>query len=343
MKAIAIDEALTPLGPDGRRWLAENLMLGIDQEVLVRALTSTGYDQRQAEEAADHVRRDPVYLAGSRIGDRLRKTESLLEVYRRLASLIEPPGTIERRSHVTADEFLHAYYARNRPVLLTGMARSWPACTLWTAQYLRDQCGEEIVEVMVGREADDHYEMNSEAHKQLMRFAEYVDTVTATEASNDCYLVANNHFLDSPGSRHLRQDLGVMPDFLDAAQPRGTVFLWFGPRGTVTPLHHDTMNVLLVQILGHKRVTLVPSAQLPLVYNDVAVYSDVDVEEPDGERHPLFAYSDRIELTLQAGDALFIPVGWWHHVRSLDVSISTSFTSFAFPNDYQWQHPGLPR
>jgi ribosomal protein L16 Arg81 hydroxylase len=41
-----------------------------------------------------------------------------------------------------------------------------------------------------------------------------------------------------------------------------------------------------------------------------------------------------MQVVLEPGQALFIPVGWWHHVRSLDVSISVSFTNFLAPNDY---------
>src|SRR5262249_45920199 len=100
---------------------------------------------------------------------------------------------------------------------------------------------------------------------------------------------------------------------------------------------------LLVQIVGRKRVILVPSAQLPLVYNDIGVFSEGDAERPDLARHPLFAGADPVEVTLHAGDALFIPVGWWHHVRSLGISIAPSFTNFAFPNDCAWQRPRLKR
>jgi ribosomal protein L16 Arg81 hydroxylase len=44
---------------------------------------------------------------------------------------------------------------------------------------------------------------------------------------------------------------------------------------------------------------------------------------------------------LEPGEAIFIPVGWWHHVKSLEVSISVSFTNFVFPNYYEWKYPHI--
>ncbi len=37
-----------------------------------------------------------------------------------------------------------------------------------------------------------------------------------------------------------------------------------------------------------------------------------------------------LTTVVEPGELLFIPVGWWHAVRSLDVSMSLSFTNFCF-------------
>jgi ribosomal protein L16 Arg81 hydroxylase len=40
----------------------------------------------------------------------------------------------------------------------------------------------------------------------------------------------------------------------------------------------------------------------------------------------------KIECILNQGESLFIPMGWWHCVESLDTSISVSFTHFNLDN-----------
>ena len=64
--------------------------------------------------------------------------------------------------------------------------------------------------------------------------------------------------------------------------------------------------------------------------------SEVDCENPDYEKYPLFQKIPIIEVTLNPCEVIFIPVGWWHTVKSLDTSISLSFTNFVFPNQYEW-------
>jgi ribosomal protein L16 Arg81 hydroxylase len=77
------------------------------------------------------------------------------------------------------------------------------------------------------------------------------------------------------------------------------------------------------------------------MYNNVAVYSEVDPLAPDLDRHPLFEEANQIHFDIGPGQTLFIPAGWWHHVEALESSISVSFTNFAFSNAIDWANPTL--
>jgi ribosomal protein L16 Arg81 hydroxylase len=90
----------------------------------------------------------------------------------------------------------------------------------------------------------------------------------------------------------------------------------------------------MAQVYGRKKVTFVPSSQLQYVYNETSYYSEVDVENPNYERFPLFKKARRLEATVGPGDMLLVPVGWWHHMRALDISISVSLTNFIYPNRF---------
>merc|ERR1712224_476468 len=50
-----------------------------------------------------------------------------------------------------------------------------------------------------------------------------------------------------------------------------------------------------------------------------------DLENVDVEEFPLVSQAQYSEVILEAGDALYIPEGMWHFVRSLSVSFSVNF------------------
>jgi ribosomal protein L16 Arg81 hydroxylase len=53
----------------------------------------------------------------------------------------------------------------------------------------------------------------------------------------------------------------------------------------------------------------------------------------------LAAYS--YEVIAEPGDTVFLPLGWWHQVRSLDVSLSFSYSNLAVPNQYSFKNPSI--
>jgi hypothetical protein len=244
--------------------------------------------------------------------------------------------SIERRSNVSRNEFRDRYYAMNRPVILTGLMTGWRALTAWTPEYLKDKAGPCIVEVMTGREANPQYERNAREHRTEKRFADFVDLVYSGTVTNDYHLVANNGFFQKPGTEALLADLFAFPEYLNPIAGARQCFFWFGPAGTVTPLHHDVSNILIAQVAGSKRYRLIPSSQRECVYNREGVFSDVDCEKPDLNLYPKFREASVADFVVEPGEVLFMPVGWWHHVRAMDVSMTISFTDFVFPNYFNW-------
>ena len=100
--------------------------------------------------------------------------------------------------------------------------------------------------------------------------------------------------------------------------------LWAGHGGGCTPLHVDHVSNFFTQLAGRKRMLLFPPSQRYHLYpypvhhpagND---FSMVDVEDLDLERFPAVANARGYEVSLEAGDVLFLPARWWHYVRQCD-------------------------
>lgn len=214
--------------------------------------------------------------------------------------------------------------------MIEGLARPWRASELWTPDYFKSVAGDARVKVYIDREGNPDYETSFPKATTEMRFANYVGWVTGIGHSNDWYIHAQNDFMKGPAGERMMGDLAPVPDYLDASAAHGLLF-WYGPAGTVTPLHHDNCDIMFTQIAGRKRFVIVSPEQSQLLYSGGALptwASAVDPESPDLDRHPLYAQAAPITVTLEPGDALFLPHPWWHHVRALDMSVSVSFTAF---------------
>jgi hypothetical protein len=318
------------------RWLAANRMLGVSDATLVEIAADAGVSEFAARAEIARLSEDPCFEAGRWIGGRHRKLEALLTIREQLRTLAPSATHIERRRAVSPSVFLLDYYSENRPLVLVDFAETWPA-RHWTVESLLAVLGDEPVEVMQPREADDHYNHNADLNRSLITFSTYVERAQAVGRPNDGELAAINHALDEEVSAALWNDFDAGKPPLDATTARGKASLWFGPAGTVTPLHHDLMNILFVQLSGRKRFTLISPAFTTRVYNEVGVYAEVDPVNPDYANHPEFRGVPTIEVILEPGEALFLPVGWWHRVEALDTSISLSFINFLYHNEFCWQ------
>ncbi len=324
-----------------RQWIAENRLRQCTPESMLLTMTQAGVDAEQSAQAIRAMESDPAFLAARKMQQITLKLESVLANQHRVRALDPQYGQVEKRSGVSRAEFLAQYVYGSRPVVLTDVARDWPAMRRWSPQDLRERFGQQQVEIQAERSADPNYEVNKMDHKRSVRLADFVDQVLAGGATNDYYLTANNEALRQPAFAPLLADIGTLPDFCQAEELARHASFWFGPAGTVTPLHHDTLMLCHTQVVGRKRWRFISPLQTPLLYNHFEVYSPVDIDRPDLQRYPLFAQATVLEVVVEPGETVFLPLGWWHQVTALDVSLSFSFSNLAFPNSYTFHNPSI--
>lgn len=106
--------------------------------------------------------------------------------------------------------------------------------------------------------------------------------------------------------------------------------LWMNISAARTGLHYDQYNNILVVLRGRKIVSLVspqylvPTRAAYLVGSGEANHSLASSAAELLEANIL--QSDHVQITvLHAGDALFIPEGWWHDVVSDECSMALNF------------------
>ena len=126
-------------------------------------------------------------------------------------------------------------------------------------------------------------------------------------------------------------------DLLPGVSPR----IWIGNRIRVAP-HYDAKENIACCVAGRRRFILFPPERTADLYPGPfeltpagTPVSMVDLAEPDLDRFPRFekAWEAAQQVTLEPGDAIYIPYGWWHGVESLDpVSILVNY----------WWTPDLP-
>lgn len=322
--------------PSWQKWIAENLLRGVAANVLVDRLVADGWPTSAARAAVEAVNGSPLFEAArpfAREARRARMGERLRLANARCAST---PGTVPRLAGVDAAMLRDVFVASGTPVVLTDVVTRWPAFGSWTPRSFAERFGDEEVSVSIGRDADPDYDVHAETLHRTMRLADLVRLIESGP-SNDAYLVARGRALERSRLRELLDEVRMPDGYLAMERALGAAQLWLGPAGTVTPLHHDTSNILFCQVHGRKRWRLVSPWESTLLDDARSIYGGRDPERDD--------MGDVLvkEVVLEPGEALFVPVGWWHHVRALDASISLAFVNFAFPNRLDWYRPGQVR
>lgn len=124
---------------------------------------------------------------------------------------------------------------------------------------------------------------------------------------------------------------------------RGDIYasnLWMGIAPTNTPLHRDPNPNIFVQIAGRKNIRLFAplpgqqilelarvQAQCMLAAKSSAIRGDEMMVGPEKDALDRLVWgmneADH-DVTLQPGEAMFIPQGWWHSIRGIGRGVTAS-------------------
>jgi lysine-specific demethylase 8 len=233
-----------------------------------------------------------------------------------------PAASPERVCQPTAERFSAVRHAA-LPVRIDGLTEQWPGRANLTLPRLRERFGDRVVSGSPTKDGRLVCDPRTGLAFQTVRLGEYIERLERSDWPAI--------YLHGPGDTWLPElnDDVRPPECCRSASWRVSRF-WLSAPQMSSPLHRHAAENIFVQLIGRKRVYLYPPGATAWLYSNpvrsaLPNYSRFDPEQPDDRRFPRTRNVRPLELILEAGDALYIPSGWWHQVRSLDVSLSWNF------------------
>lgn len=215
------------------------------------------------------------------------------------------------------------------PDFKQGGAADWMAVKKWSPEYLSAAIGEERADVMAIRDGNVRLKpdgTNASPGNQFnlpdVQIAGALRNIFGSKEGDLRYYLYQKHIAGCSSS--LWADLDF-PEYGESSE----VNLWVGSAGIRAPLHFDLKDNVFVQVYGRKNIDLYSpdDSQFLYQYPQSSVMrhlSHVDLSSVDLSLYPEFSKAVPHSFTLDSGDVLFIPEGWWHSVTSVSASISVS-------------------
>jgi len=217
-------------------------------------------------------------------------------------------AAVPRVENIGTEVFQSLYLEPLRPVIITDFAAAWPATKKWTPEYLKAKYGHVSVNLFdssFGRPGARY--MSSVKRKS---FGEYLDLITTS--SVDLRMYGFNILWKIP---ELGKDI-LFPSIANDCSRR-LILMFFGCKGSVTPMHYDIdlKHVFHTVLYGRKHIVLFPNEEGRNLYcHPFNTRSYVDVDNPDFNRFQRLKNAAGYEATVEPGETLFIPSGYFHHV-----------------------------
>jgi hypothetical protein len=237
---------------------------------------------------------------------------------------------VERIVNLDSRTFEHEFVRTQKPVVLEGLTRNWPAYGRWT--FDRAVAVGQTRKVPVAA-----WNGHPMGKGRSMTLQEYVALVRDNATARGQYYIAQTPI--GQVLPELQQEIAAPPLF-DASRLKHT-FLFMGVDTYTAPHYHTMRNqAILAPIVGSKRVLLFAVSDHARLqsppwfstgkklftsnWSQLPFHRDAQLEDMAREFSSLQGV-EPFECTLHPGDALFIPSHVFHIVYAMSESIAVTF------------------
>jgi hypothetical protein len=245
---------------------------------------------------------------------------------------------IPRIAH-PAQALFESVHLRRTPVVIDGLMTA-SCLERFSPRQLAKSFGAREVQVESYATSDRTYDpTRGRVRREAMAIGALVDALEkqTAESSVKLYLAhapIEEHF---PELAHEFPTQGHFPELAHELRmpwiPDGGLLatnLWLSGSGSASSLHYDWLDNFLCQMHGEKSGILFPPSETENLYPCPSRFaydhfSQVDADNPDLLRFPLYSSAKPVPFVLRQGEVLYMPAFWWHHVRTQSCSVSVNF------------------
>jgi histone arginine demethylase JMJD6 len=229
--------------------------------------------------------------------------------------------SIDKRTNLSHEEFINEYVSKSLPVVLTDAAKDWKAMGKLTPEFFKKN----------------YAHITKNINGVIYEMDDFIDHMLTSTAENKAPYPYN--FDVEKVFPELMADFlpeiiyGTLDRINHPLMPRKllkgtTVYeIFLGGNGCSFPfLHYDAlfMHTQITQVYGSKTFIMYSPDQTPNMYpyEDNPKFSQVNFHDPDYEKFPLYKEAKPIEITIEEGETILFPSGWWHTTRITEPCIS---------------------
>lgn len=225
---------------------------------------------------------------------------------------------------IDAAEFLSKYKKSETPVVMQNFTKDWPAREKWSLEYFEELGGDKEVKLYDSKPSTD--KKLQHAAEKIIPLREYFNLLRNGE--KDLRMFFFQILKEIP---ELKNDFSFPEIGLKFFKDLPVMFL--AGKDAKAQMHYDIDNadIVLCHFGAKKKLRMFSPQQTPYMYHvpfSYSAYYEVDFMNPDYDKYPALKHLEGLEVTLNHGDALYIPPGWWHIVEYEGISYSLALRAF---------------